>query len=162
MSLSGQIFLFKDFKFDDGTKGPKLFIALCDPDHEKPCLALITTSQIKKWYEGSRPGCNPKKRVFYIPKDWREFFRRNTYVLLPQIYPFPSTLLLKEKFSGKIDWDIGKLSNQCLSQLINCLKKYFKDDIPIGYHKYLFAKIKIININSIPSYIQISRWYKWP
>ncbi len=84
MPKAGDILLYKDFKFEDGTSKDKLFVVLSDIQNVTVCLMLKTTSQTKR-YANAKEGCNPILKVFFIPLDWKIGFPKDTYVQLPQI-----------------------------------------------------------------------------
>lgn len=135
MPQPGDILCYKDFQFDDGTKKEKLFLVLNAADGGNPCLVLKTTSQEKRYY-GSHQGCNPDKKVFYIPTAWQSCFSKDTYVQLPQIFEFSAAELIRGGLSRQI-YVNKTISSDCLAQLKNCLKK-FKDDISERHWKLIF------------------------
>jgi len=123
----GQILYYQDFEFpDDHSKKDKLFVVLNDTDKDSVCLALKTTSQSRR-YEDVEKGCNPQKKVFFIPIGWEQCFKVNTYIQLPQITEIPTDKLLAGDVSGKIRVT-SSLTIECFKLLKNCLKQ-FMDDI---------------------------------
>lgn len=135
MPQPGQILCYKNFEFDDHTKKEKLFIILNDTDTSPVCLVLKTTSQPKR-YSGVTKGCNPQKKVFFVPANWEQCFKLNTYIQLPQIIPIPLDTLLAGEISRKI-FVSSSLTSQCWQLLKNCLKQ-FKDDISDFDRKLIF------------------------
>jgi len=127
MTQAGEIFLYKDFPFEDGSKTDKLFVVLNSFDLSIPCVALKTTSQPRR-YQGVSKGCNKERKCFYAPKDWQTCFILNTYIVLPNLYEFDVTELLQGKFSGNVEFLKSSLTSDCLGQLKACLAGY-KDDI---------------------------------
>jgi hypothetical protein len=79
MPQPGDIICYKDFQFEDGTKREKLFVVLNAADGDTPCLVLKTTSQEKRYYN-SQQGCNPDKKVFFVPTSWQACFSKDTYI----------------------------------------------------------------------------------
>lgn len=131
----GQVLFYKDFQFEDGSKGDKLFVILYVADINSPCLVLKTTSQSKR-YAGAKEGCDPQKKVFLVPKDWRECFPLDTYIQLPQIIEIESA----EIFAGTLSKRMrlrNAISADCLTKLKNCLK-HFKGDISLQHWKLIF------------------------
>lgn len=137
MPQLGQILLYVDYVFEDGTKGNKLFIILTEADLDTPSLVLKTTSQSKR-YQGAKEGCNPQMKVFFIPTDWGDCFPLDTYVQLPEIIEISTKDLLQGSLSKTIRM-VSSLSANHYSQLRNCLK-YFRKDISEQHWKLIFSK----------------------
>lgn len=135
MPQPGQVLYYKNFRFEDGATGDKLFVTLNRVDINSPCLVLKTTSQPKR-YEGSREGCNPEKNVFFVPLDWQECFPRDTYIQLPQIFEISAEELVQGALSKRIR-RMSSLSVDCFMQLRNCLKQ-FKEDISPQHWRLIF------------------------
>ena len=125
MPQPGEILYYQDYVFEDGASADKLFIVLNAADIKLPSLVLKTTSQ-PKWYAGATRGCNPQKRVFFVPANWDKCFKRDTYIQLPQIIEIPTLELLSGSLSKRIRF-VGSLSGDCFAQLKNCLKGFSKD-----------------------------------
>lgn len=136
MAQVGQILHYRDFRFEDGSVGNKLFVVLNEADINSPCLVLKTTSQPTRYIEASE-GCNSGKRVFFIPQNWQECFSLDTYIQLPQIFEISTEELLKGSLANKSIDVIGSLSVNCFAQLKNCLKK-FRYDISPDHWKLIF------------------------
>lgn len=139
MPNPGEIFIFKNYRFDDGSYRDKWFIVLNSPDLEKPCLVLITTSKSNR-YTGCVKGCNKHLRCFFAPTAWQACFKVDTYIQLPKIFEFPLSDLLKDGLSGRIEQIPSPLTHDCSSQLLSCLTGY-KDDIS-QFHWDLIYKHK--------------------
>jgi hypothetical protein len=135
MPKSGDILFYKDFEFEDGSKHNKLFIVICAGSS---CLVLKTTSNNKR-YQGVKEGCNPDKRVFFIPLENKEFFDDNTYIQFPQLFEFNESDLSKGTISRQIKIFESVLSNVYLQRIIDCLK-HFKDDISTEHWEIIFSK----------------------
>ena len=135
MPKLGDVLFYKDFEFEDGEKHDKLFIVVCS---ESSCLVLKTTKN-NRFYQGVKDGCNPQKRVFFIPVGKKEFFSLDTYVHLPQLIEITIPDLLKDAFSNKIKVYESVLSVEYLQQIVACLK-YFKDDIAPEHWDQIFFR----------------------
>jgi len=131
----GQIIFYKDFEFEDHSKKDKFFVVLNDAERNSVCLVLKTTSQ-PKHYKGVEKGCNPQKRVFFVPKGWQQCFRVDTYIQLPQIISITTDTLLVGDISRKI-FVSSSLTPECFALLKNCLKQ-FKDDISEQHLKFIY------------------------
>jgi hypothetical protein len=135
MPEARDVLFYKDFEFEDGSKHNKLFIVICS---EVSCLVLKTTKN-NKLYQGVKDGCNPPKRVFFIPTDKKEFFDIDTYVQLPQLYEITIPELLQGSFSKKISVYKSALSENCLQQIRACLRN-FKEDITPEHWDFIFSR----------------------
>ena len=135
MPQAGEILDYSDYVFEDGSKGDKLFIVLNAADTDLPSLVLKTTSQSRR-YEGVVQGCNPQKRVFFVPADWGRCFELDTYIQLPEILEISTEELLQGALRKKIRI-IGSLSVDCFAQLKNYLKR-FKEDVSLQHWKLIF------------------------
>jgi len=77
----GKIYLYRDYKFDDGTKKDKLFIVVSYPKTiDENYLFCLTTSKEKKPYREKKQGCQSEKNnfMFFQKDDW---FEKDTWVL---------------------------------------------------------------------------------
>jgi hypothetical protein len=135
MSLPGEILLYKNFQFEDGSAKDKYFIVLNTADSEIPCLVLKTTSQSRRYADSSK-GCNPLKSVFFVPALWGNCFRVDTYVQLPQIFEIGTQDLVDGCLCRKIS-NFSKLPDDCFSQLKQCLKN-FREDISSYHWKIIY------------------------
>lgn len=135
MPSPGDILFYKNFEFEDGSRADKLFVVLNTTTGTTAFLALKTTSQSKR-YEGVKQGCNPDKKVFFVPSSWVSCFNTDTYIQLPQIFEFTVPELIKSGIEKQIV-PIGSLSHNCFIQLKNCLKQ-FKKDISSRHWKIIF------------------------
>lgn len=135
MPQPGQILCYKDYEFDDHSKKDKLFVVLNDTDRNSVCLVLKTTSQSKR-YKGKGKGCNPQRKVFFVPTDWEQCFKLDTYIQLPEIIQIATDELLVGDISGRI-YVGSSLSIECFRLLKNCLKQ-FKQDISLQNWEHIF------------------------
>lgn len=135
MAQPGDVLHYSNYRFEDGSTANKFFIVLCSWDIDVPCLVLKTTSQPKHYPDVSR-GCNPSKRVFFVPSSWGQCFKRDTYVQLPQIIEIPTEDLLTGSLA-KVITVAGSLQNPCFVELRGCLKR-FREDISLQHWKWIF------------------------
>jgi len=130
----GHILFHKKFEFKNGELGEKLIIILNNPDPSKePYLVCRTTSQEKN--KPRKFGCNKELSLFYLPAN-HDFFEKDTWIQLYEIFPFNASSLLDDHFKGELEV-IGKLRELTIRQLINCVKKI--KDIAAA-HKKLILK----------------------
>lgn len=135
MPQPGEILHYRNYVFQDGSRGDKLFVILNIADISSPCLVLKTTSKSRR-YAGVKQGCNPRERVFFVPADWENCFESDTYIQLPQIIEISTVEFLQGALSHKIRV-VDSLSPDCFAQLKNCLKG-FKQDISKQHWKAIF------------------------
>jgi hypothetical protein len=135
MPNPGDVLYHSNFKFTNGSYGKKLLIVLNKSEISTDCLVLKTTSQSTR-YQNVKTGCNPEKQVFYIPKVWQHF-DLDTYIQLPQIFAIPTNQLIKNGMNKFIQLQFT-LEENCFRQLLNCLKRYFKDDIATEHWDLIF------------------------
>jgi len=135
MPAIGDILLYKNFEFEDGTKKDKLCIALNNSSSKIPCLFLITTSQ-SRHYPNINPGCNFNKKLFFIPVQWKAFFSVDTYIQLPMINELRTYDLHSNKFADQISVR-GNLPDEVNYKLIQCLR-LFRDDISDQHWNIIF------------------------
>lgn len=135
MPAQGEVLCHERFRFTDGTFGKKLLVVLNNPTARDPCIVVKTTSQSRR-YQGAKPGCNPNRRVFYLPDTAKEIIRGDTYIQLEETFELSvadmTASVLKKELSS-----LGKLSDLSLSQIKNCLKKV-RLDIPERHYKLIF------------------------
>ena len=135
MPQPGQILCYKDYEFVDHSKIEKLFVVLNDTDRNSVCLVLKTTSKSRR-YEGVGKGCNPQRKVFFVPTDWEQCFSLDTYIQLPEVIEITIDKLLAGEVSHNI-YVSSSLSIECFRLLKNCLKQ-FKQDISPRNWKLIF------------------------
>lgn len=135
MPYPGQILFHKDFEFTDSSKKDKILVVLNHTDKDSVCLVLKTTSQ-SKHYEGVKKGCNPQKKVFFVPISWEQCFKVDTYIQLPEIFEIPCDILLAGDISHKI-YVRSSLPPPCFKLLKDCLRQ-FREDISERHWKLIF------------------------
>ena len=135
MPQAGDVFRYRDYEFEDGSKRDKLFVVLNTADLERPCLVLKTTSRPER-YQGCVKGCNKNRKCFYAPAAWQPSFKFDTYIQLPQIIEFPAGRLLQEAFARRVEY-VPPLTPDALARLKDCLAT-FKDDISSAHWGLIF------------------------
>jgi hypothetical protein len=137
MPKLGDVLFYEKYEYEDGEKSDKLFIVLCSDKH---CLVLKTTKNSRR-YKDAKEGCNPHKKVFFIPSEKKEFFYLDTYVQFPQIIEIPVQDLLKGAFYKKITNNESALSAKFAQAIKDCLR-YFKNDISPVHWDLIFSDSK--------------------
>ena len=153
MPNPGDVLFYEDFEFIDGSKKDKLFVVIC---HDECCLVLKTTSN-DNFYKNVKEGCNPQKRVFFIPQANKEFFNLDTYIELPQLFEISIKELLQGSFSKKIKNYELALSETRIKLILLCLI-HFKNDISPEHWSMIFSGSK--NTPSINSLQKLAKKFK--
>jgi len=134
VSQPGQVLLYKNYQFEDGSVKDKLFVVMYVADITSPCLLLKTTSQSRR-YMGCQEGCDQQKKALFIPSNRGECFPRDTYIQLPEIFEIPAAEIFAGTLSGSMDLK-NALSVDCFKRLKSCLKK-FREDISLQHWKLI-------------------------
>lgn len=130
----GAILYHSSFEFKNGDIGEKLLIVLNDPDPAKePYLLSRVTSQEKD--KPKKFGCNEDLSLFFLPAG-HDFFKKDTWVQLYDVYPIEADSLLKDRFGGELE-QLGRLEEMTIRQLMNCIKRV--KDISVK-HKRMILK----------------------
>jgi len=123
---AGDVYFCKNFQFKDGGIADKLLVALNDVNCSGFANLLVckTTSQQK--HRKLKEGCHDG--YFFFPQN-KELFKRDTWIIF-ELYEIKLDSLLKDAFDKRIQ-TIGKLKDQSLKAILNCISK--SDDIS-GFH----------------------------
>lgn len=117
---SGCILFDTEFKFKDNEIGEKLIVLLNNPQGDEPFLFCRTTSIEKPPYKIKTPfGCQKNSQYFFINKC--EFFPKDTWLLLYDIYEYSKAHILKKAWDKKIKI-IKSINDNILGQIKNCVK----------------------------------------
>lgn len=128
----GSIYFHKDFKFQDGTTGEKLFIVVNSPSKTENYLVCRTTSRAKPPYRLRRPGCDAQRNYFmFFPRD--NWFSKETWVQFDEIFEFTTEKLLQDRFGGSVEHK-GYLKPVNIRAVLNCILK--SEDV---MEKYLIS-----------------------
>ncbi len=117
----GSVYFDRQFKFQDGKIGEKLFILLNDGSVGFYIVVLLTSKQHRK---GKRSGCQPSDFPlnFFIPKGMCEL-SKDSWVLLDNFYAYDSNFneMYALKKSGRLSLSCN-LPESLIKQLLNCAK----------------------------------------
>jgi len=96
----GSIFFDRNFAFNDGESGEKLFVIL--GTSSGVTVAAKTTS--RNYGKGITYGCQPNDRFhnFYLPQN-ACYLKKATWVCLDDFYEFNDSQLLQKRFSGVVN-----------------------------------------------------------
>jgi len=131
----GSILFHTRFEYTNGEIGEKLLIGLNEPDPAKePYLLCRVTSQEKG--KTRTFGCQEEFSLFFLPAG-HDFFEKNTWIQLHELFEFEANTLLKDRFDGSVN-PLGQLKELTLRQLMNCIKKI--KDISVKHKKMILGK----------------------
>ena len=100
-NVIGSIYFHKEFEFQDGTIGEKLFVTVNSPSAQENYLVCRTTSREKPPYRLRRQGCDAKRNYFmFFSKD--DLFKKDTWVQFDRIFEFTTEQMLQGKFGQSI------------------------------------------------------------
>jgi hypothetical protein len=131
----GTILFHEEFRFTNGEFGEKLLIILNtpDPNVEPYLLCRVTSKENKK---PKKFGCQEDISVFFLPAN-HDFFERDTWIQLYEVFPFDATTLLQDHFNRQLSV-LGKLKDLTIRQLMNCIRKI--KDISVIHKKMILKK----------------------
>ena len=116
----GCILFDTKFKFKDNEIGEKLIVLLNNPLKNEPFLFCRTTSIEKPPYKIKTPsGCQKNSQYFFI--NACNFFPKDTWLLLHDIYEYNKAHILKKAFDKEIRI-IKSINDDTLRQIKNCVK----------------------------------------
>ena len=115
----GAVLHWEGFEFEDGTTANKYFVVLgAKPGHD--CLVVIATSQRKgKSYQ---PGCHANEGYYHIPGSGKDFFPKDTWLLLMECKVLRSAEVVKAGMAGTLRV-ADTLRGQLANEIRNCLKR---------------------------------------
>jgi len=136
MTIRGAVYYKPAFSFKDGAQADKLIILLNTPIKENDYLFVPVTSQKK--IRSETHGCVKHYNAgeFFIPAG-KTFFKYNTWIILAQLYPVPSSIIRSSAgYSQK-----ATLPSKVMDHVIDCLFKHHSDDIPEMYESLIKPQI---------------------
>lgn len=123
----GAIIFVKDYEFDDGSTKDKLLVVLGTKEGQDYLCALTTTAQ---WMRDVGHGCyHNAQTYFFLEGDGKNYFNKDTWILLSQAYIYSSAWLLNQSLSGKAKV-VGEVKPDVAGQIRNCYKES-RDASPI-------------------------------
>jgi len=116
----GCILFDTNFVFKDNEIGEKLIILLNNPRKNEPFLFCRTTSIEKPPYTTKTPlGCQKNSQYFFIKAC--NFFPKDTWLLLYEIYEYDYTYMLNKHFKQQMKI-IDSMDDNIIRQIKNCIK----------------------------------------
>ena len=117
--VAGCIFHWQEYEFSDGQKADKYFVIL-GAKQGRNYLAVIATSQPHK--RKFVAGCNEKEGYYHIPGGKKEWFPKDTWLLLAEPKEVSPAEFLKLALSKAITLS-GNLREEIANAIRNCIKK---------------------------------------
>ena len=115
----GAVLHWEGFEFDDGTAKNKYFVILgAKPRHNY--LVVIATSQPKS--RSYQPGCHAQEGYYHIPEGGKDFFRKDTWLLLMESLVVRPSEIVKLGLDGRVR-TVGTLRDQVANAIRNCLRQ---------------------------------------
>lgn len=114
----GAVLDWDDFVFPDGSSKDKLLLVLGAKQGHNYLLVLATSKPHQRHFE---PGCNAGDGYYFIPGGGKDFFNKDTWIILsePQIANAAEML---SAFMGRRVRVIDNLRDQLTNAIRNCLK----------------------------------------
>lgn len=112
----GSIFFDRNFAFQDGESGEKLFVII--GTHSGTTVVAKTTS--RPYGKGINYGCQPDDRFhnFHLPSNTC-YLKKVTWICLDEFYEFNNAQLLQKRFSGDVNY-ICDLEEQIAREVQEC------------------------------------------
>ena len=115
----GAVLHWSGFEFEDGTSKDKFFVVLgAKQGHD--FLVVITTSQ--PHVRSFNPGCHATEGYFHIPGGAKDFFPKDTWLLLMECRELRAAEVVKSSMDGSLR-DVANLRTQLANEIRNCLKR---------------------------------------
>jgi hypothetical protein len=115
----GEVLHWKGFRFENGASANKFFVVLgAKPGHN--WLFVMATSQRKR--RQYQPGCHERDGYFHIPNGGRDFFTKDTWLLLMRCFEIDP----KEAEQGFANGDLrkrGVLRPALIDAIRECARK---------------------------------------
>ena len=119
----GAVLHWKGFEFSDGTTKDKYFVVLgAKPGRD--CLVVIATSQPRR--RSYTPGCHAGEGYYHIPGGKKDFFRKDTWLLLMECRVLQLATVISLGRDGTLR-TATQLREQVANEIRNCLKQI--DDV---------------------------------
>lgn len=114
----GCIFHWAEYRFPDGESADK-FLVFVGVKQGCNYLAVVATS--KKRNRDFVPGCNAKSGYYHIPGGGKNFFQKDTWLLIADPKEIAPAVFLKHAMKGDIQLRF-QLQEQIANAIRNCIK----------------------------------------
>ncbi len=117
----GEVFYSARHKFEDGSISPKLLLLLNAPNKSSTCLFCLTTTKQRR--RNAASGCHHDNSESYFTIEAKsDFFIDKTWILFSTIEEYTYSDVLTEHFRSNNLELKGKITNNLLGAILNCLK----------------------------------------
>lgn len=127
----GEVVLWENYHFPNGTIRDKLGVCLNRPTEDIPAVLAFTTSKTGRFAD--TPGCSLDPHFFFMRRT-PSLFRTDTWILLQKVYPEPLGDILRMMATGSMRSIFHLKSNQA-NELHNCVLR--SEDISMKILKLL-------------------------
>lgn len=117
--VAGCIFHWQEYKFADGEVANKYFVIL-GAKQGSNYLAVVATSKPHK--RKFNPGCHSADGYYHIPGSGKDWFPKDTWLLLADPIELAPAEFLKQAFAKSITLS-GNLRTELANAIRNCLKQ---------------------------------------
>lgn len=115
----GAVLHWKNFTFSDGSKKNKYLIVLgAKVGHD--ILMVLATS--KQHHRSLNHGCHEQDGYYHIPGTGKDFFPRDTWVILSEPIVASAAEIIGQALAKNIE-TTGNLRDELARAIINCLKR---------------------------------------
>lgn len=115
----GCVIHWKDFVFSDGETADKFLVVLgCKPG----CNIIAVVGTSKQHRRTFQPGCNSAQGYFHIPGGGKDFFPKDTWLVLSEPYEFRAADFIRAAMVEKSLVVKGHLRTDVANGIRNCLK----------------------------------------
>lgn len=122
----GCIFHWQEYKFSDGQTANKYFIILAAKNGFNFLAAIATSKPRGRKFEA---GCHSKEGYYHIPGGGKDWFPRDTWVLLSDVVELTPSEFLKRAMEKQIT-----LSGNLRADIANAIRNCFKSSPDASAH----------------------------
>lgn len=116
----GCIFHWEEYQFDDGEKANKYFVILGAKQGSNYLAVIATSKQRKRKFEA---GCHAKDGYYHIPGGGKDWFPKDTWLLLaPPVEITAADFLRLSLVEKKVELK-GNLRTDTANAIKNCLRQ---------------------------------------
>ena len=117
---AGCVIHWANYQFSDGAIADK-YLVILGAKTGSNYLAVVGTSQPRR--RSLTPGCHPQEGYYFIPGGGKDWFRKDTWLLLAEPREIAPAELLKLALVEKTVTVEGQLRVELANAIRNCLKR---------------------------------------
>ncbi len=116
----GCIFHWTEYTFSDGEKADKYFVMVGVRAGCNYLAVIATSKQRKRKFD---PGCHPEEGYYHIPGGKKDWFPKDTWLLIAEPIEIKPSEFLKRVITDKAIALKGNLRQYIANAIRNCLKR---------------------------------------